>query len=180
MEYENVLSFWFDIQHEDSWFKKNRGFDDEIHRRFYTCWEAATRGELSMWREGIRGRLAEIIVLDQFSRNLHRESDLAWRQDGMALLLAQEAVKTPEYTTLSLDEKGFMLMPWMHAESRVVHQQATELFAELKGTSYYQSEQEHRQIIELFGRYPHRNQRLNRPSSPEEQAFLNKQQHAFY
>ena len=88
----------------------------------------------------------------------------------MALLLAQEAVKTPEYATLSLDEKGFLLMPWMHAESQIVHQQATELFAELKGTSYYQSEQEHRQIIELFGRYPHRNQRLNRHSTPEEQA----------
>ncbi|WAH62155.1 DUF924 family protein (plasmid) [Pseudomonas silvicola] len=77
-------------------------------------------------------------------RNLHRDSALAWQQDGMALLLAQEAVKIPGYASLNLDEKGFLLMPWMHAESRVIHQQAEVLFDALKGSSYYQSELEHR------------------------------------
>ena len=176
MHYESVLAFWFDPRHQDYWFQQNDGFDHAIRDGFYRYWEAACGGELSGWRAEIGGRLAEIIVLDQFSRNLHRDSARAWQQDGMALVLAQEAVKMPDSMLLSLDEKGFLLMPWMHAESRVVHQQAETLFGALKGSSYYQSELEHRQIIEAFGRYPHRNQRLNRLSTPEEQAFL--QQHA--
>lgn len=180
MEYETVLAFWFNAHHESYWFKQNDGFDEAIRDGFYDSWEAARHGELSAWRKDIRGRLAEIIVLDQFSRNLHRDSALAWQQDGMALLLAQEAVKTPGYASLNLDEKGFLLMPWMHAESRVIHQQAEVLFDALKGSSYYQSELEHRQIIEVFGRYPHRNQRLNRPSTPAEQAFLNERKRSFY
>ena len=180
MEYETVLAFWFNARHENYWFKQNDGFDEAIRGGFYDCWEAARRGELSAWRKDIRGRLAEIIVLDQFSRNLYRDSALAWQQDGMALLLAQEAVKIPSYKSLSLDEKGFLLMPWMHAESRVVHQQAEVLFGALKGSSYYQSELEHRQIIEAFGRYPHRNQRLNRPSTPDELAFLQRNSLSFF
>ena len=179
MHHHEVLDFWFNQQNEANWFKEDAAFDAQIRLRFLACWQAACLGELFSWRSTLRGRLAEIIVLDQFSRNLNRDSALAWQQDGMALLLTQEALNVDGWDTLSTDEQGFMLMPMMHSESRVIHAIAVERFARLKGTAYHQSEQQHAEIIQRFGRYPHRNQRLNRPSTPEELVFL-EQRLSFY
>lgn len=180
MNYEDVLLFWFSRTSKDKWFKNDQAFDEEIRRLFGRCWASACRGELFTWRENLYGRLAEIIVLDQFSRNLNRQSCIAWQQDGMALILAQETLNIEGWEHLTLDEKGFMLMPWMHSESVIIHEKAVELFAQLKGGSYAQSEREHREIILRFGRYPHRNALLGRASSADEQAFLEKQRLSFF
>nr|WP_041526318.1 DUF924 family protein [Pantoea sp. At-9b] len=180
MNYEDVLQFWFSHTSEDKWFKNDQAFDDEIRRLFGHCWVSACRGELFTWRENLYGRLAEIIILDQFSRNLNRQSSVAWQQDGMALILSQEALNIEGWEYLTLDEKGFMLMPWMHSESVAIHEKAVGLFAQLKGTSYAQSAQQHRDIILRFGRYPHRNALLGRASSAEERAFLEQKRLSFF
>ncbi|VDY34629.1 Uncharacterized protein conserved in bacteria [Morganella morganii] len=100
MEAQQILDFWFNEATPEQWFKKDTQFDDLIRRRFLKVWEQAAAGECSSWRAHIGGRLAEILVLDQFSRNLWRGDARSFAQDPMALVLAQEAVKTPDYLQL--------------------------------------------------------------------------------
>ncbi|VEH68698.1 Uncharacterized protein conserved in bacteria [Rodentibacter pneumotropicus] len=120
----------------------------------------------------MHGRLAEIIVLDQFSRNLHRDSPLAFAQDNMAIALAQEAIKQPEFKNMTVRERHFMLMPLMHSESKVIHEQAVPLFEQFGPEESVDFELKHKVIIDRFGRYPHRNAVLGRESSSEEIEFL--------
>jgi uncharacterized protein (DUF924 family) len=129
-------------------------------------------GELSAWRDTPHGRLAEIIVLDQFSRNLFRDSPKAFAQDGMALALAQEAVRTGADAQLSAQERVFLYMPYMHSESPAIHETAVQLFTGNGIQGNLDFELKHKAIIERFGRYPHRNALLGRNSTPEELAFL--------
>ncbi|QCR38337.1 DUF924 family protein [Nissabacter sp. SGAir0207] len=180
MEYEQVLAFWFDEAGEAKWFSKDEQFDQTLRERFGECWQAACRGELSSWRHSLRGRLAEVIVLDQFSRNLARQDAAAWAQDGMALVLSQEAMRQPGWQQLPTRERAFLLMPWMHAESRVIHQQAVALFEALGDAEMAHHARQHREIIERFGRYPHRNARLGRASTPEEARYLKENQLPFF
>ncbi|ORM72632.1 hypothetical protein HA42_22215 [Pantoea deleyi] len=174
MDYEDVLNFWFSKASQDKWFVRDEQFDKKVSARFRTHWEAAYRGEYYTWRESIKGRLAEIILLDQFSRNLNRNSPDAWAHDNMALVLSQEAINRPEYPQLSIPQRAFLLMPWMHSESSLIHVKATELFEELGDPNFIRHQQEHRAIIVRFGRYPHRNQLLGRASSRDELNYLSK------
>jgi uncharacterized protein (DUF924 family) len=111
-------------------------------------------------------------VLDQFSRNIHRDTAQAFAQDGMALVLAQEAVAAGAHTTLPKDQVGFLLMPYMHSESRRIHAIAEQLFAQHASANNHKFELKHKAIIDRFGRYPHRNAILGRASTPEEVEFL--------
>jgi uncharacterized protein (DUF924 family) len=172
MDYITVLDFWFSEQNQKKWFKRDENFDAIISERFSACWQMARKGELYEWREGMQGRLAEIIVLDQFSRNLNRESADAWAQDGMALILSQEALRSQEWHQLSVHQRAFLLMPWMHSESSVIHEKAVLLFDELGDPSFIRNEQEHRAVILKFGRFPHRNQLLGRTTTTAEKAWL--------
>lgn len=179
MQARTILDFWFKETSPELWFRKDEQFDQTIAQRFSTIWEAATRGELSEWRKTIQGRLAEIIILDQFSRNLHRRSPLAFTYDGMALVLAQEAAQTKEFYQLSRLEAGFLLMPYMHSESAFIHQQAEILFKNYGTDNNYHYELKHKVIIDRFGRYPHRNEVLARQSTPEEIEFLKQEGSSF-
>ncbi len=123
---------------------------------------------MSQWRRDAPGRLAEVIVLDPFSRNLFRDSPRAFEADPVDLVLAQEAVERRSHHALG-DQKATLLMPYMHSESRHVHAVAIELFA---GISSFDDEVQHKAIIDRFGRYPHRNALLGRESTDEERAFL--------
>lgn len=169
---QNILDFWFDEACKPFWFRQEDDFDDIIRANYTDTWEAAIAGELFGWRESMYGRLAEIIVLDQFSRHLFRDTAGAYNQDTMALVLAQEAVRDAEFEYMLPEWKHFMLMPFMHSESSVIHEQARRLFA--KHTSAYALEAElnHKEVIDRFGRYPHRNAVLGRKSTPEEVAWL--------
>lgn len=170
--YQRILDFWFDEANKPFWFRKSEEFDQAIRQRFFSLWRQAARGELAEWRESMRGRLAEIIVLDQFSRNLHRNHADAFAQDTVALVLAQEAARLPEFAGLSENERHMLLMPFMHSESAVIHQQAVALFEKFTNEYALDFELKHKVIIDRFGRYPHRNAVLGRENTPEENEFL--------
>lgn len=169
---DTILAFWFEETDSANWFKKNPDFDALIRSRFRDVHAAAAAGELSGWRTSCDGRLAEIIVLDQFSRNLFRDDARAFAWDAMALVLSQEAVSAGALDALAPVRQSFLIMPYMHSESRLVHEEAVRLFSR-PGLEYnLDFEQRHKAIIDRFGRYPHRNALLGRASTPEEEAFL--------
>lgn len=170
--YQQVLRFWFEEIPRKSWWLATADLDAVIRARFGDTLIRAARGELSCWRTEPEGRLAEIIVLDQFSRNIHRGSPRAFTQDPMALTLAQWAVAEDTQNTLGVTRRNFLLMPWMHSESRAVHAAAEVLFREHASKRTRDVELRHKAIIDRFGRYPHRNDVLGRKSSDEELAFL--------
>jgi uncharacterized protein (DUF924 family) len=168
----HLLRLWFEEIDRALWFRKDVDFDTLLAARFGDLHAQACAGELSAWRESPSGRLAEIIVLDQFSRNLHRNSAKAFAQDGMALVLAQEAVRCGADLALTAQERVFLYMPYMHSESPLVHEVAVPLFTSTGIAANLTFELKHKAIIDRFGRYPHRNALLGRVSSPEERAFL--------
>lgn len=172
--WKEVIDFWFDPKHVPLHFAVNEEFDELIHTKFLDTWKAGADGLLVHWRKTIKGRLAEIIVLDQFSRNLWRNDIRTYTQDKMALVLAQEVLGHPDYDTLSTNEKKYILLPFMHSESLEIHNWAYRYFEELgeKGTIHF--EKLHKEIIEKFGRYPYRNKDLLRQSTPEELKYLEK------
>lgn len=167
-----ILDFWFAPENEKYHFEKSNDFDEQIRSRFYGSWEAACNGELAVWRSTIQGRLAEIIILDQFSRNLMRNDPRAYAQDKIALVLSQEIIMHPNYDLLTQTEQQYALMPFMHSESSIIHRDAYRLFEELGLEDAFKYEQLHKDIIDRFGRYPHRNEILGRESTAEEIAFL--------
>lgn len=177
--FEEVLSFWFDEIDQKQWWAVDPAFDDALRQRFDGLWRQAAAGELWAWRSAARGRLAEIIVLDQFSRNLFRGTPQAFAQDAQALTLAQEAVAAGVLAQLAPPERAFLLMPYMHSESRLVHVQADTLFAQFAPSGNHEFERRHKAIIDRFGRYPHRNRILGRASTDEELEFLKQPGSAF-
>ncbi len=170
--HESVLQFWFNEITPAQWWKVDAEFDRLVLNRFSILHAQASQSELFLWRRSPTGRLAEIIVLDQFSRNIFRGNKLAFAADPLALALAQEAVAAGDDLKLSIQERVFMYMPYMHSESRLIHGVAERLFKE-NGPEYnYEFELRHKAIIDRFGRYPHRNEALGRESTQEELAFL--------
>ena len=168
-----VIDFWFNEIQPKQWWVKDPDFDELLRRRFGETLKQASVCELSEWRSSAEGRLAEIIVLDQFSRNIYRDSPGAFAQDPLALALAQEAVLSGALTELDhIDKRTFLLMPYMHSESKIVHQAAVKLFKEYTPENNYEFELKHKAIVDRFGRYPHRNTILGRVSSDEESEFL--------
>jgi uncharacterized protein (DUF924 family) len=167
-----VLSFWFEEAGPKAWWTPDPAFDELIRRRFGELHGRAARGELYGWRAAAAGRLAEIIVLDQFSRNLFRGSARAFAQDLAALVLAQEAVSAGAHHELEPVQRVFLLLPYMHSESREVHVVAERLFREFTPAENHDFELRHKAIVDRFGRYPHRNDAMGRNSTPEEIGFL--------
>jgi uncharacterized protein (DUF924 family) len=170
--YQSVLQFWFHEVTPAQWWKVDAAFDSSIASRFGALHAQAERGELFAWRSTPHGRLAEIIVLDQFSRNMFRGERRAFVSDPVALTLAQEAVAAGADLALPTEERVFIYMPFMHSESKVIHEVAEKIFRVNAPGSNYQFELRHKAIIDRFGRYPHRNAILGRESSAEELAFL--------
>ncbi|MBZ9569114.1 DUF924 family protein [Modicisalibacter tunisiensis] len=170
--HESVLDFWFRELAPRQWFRKDPALDRRIETRFLATWQAAHAGELWSWRASPRGRLAEILVLDQFSRNLFRDRPEAFAQDAQALVLAQEAVAGGADAELETVQRAFLYMPYMHSESLRIHDEAVRLFDQPGLEDNLESEHRHRRILERFGRYPHRNAVLGRASTPEEVDFL--------
>lgn len=172
MDHQGVLHFWFEEVESKKWWVKDSTFDQLIRDRFGDVNAQAVRGELFSWRKTAEGRLAEIIVLDQFSRIMFRDTPAAFAQDSLALVLAQEAVFAGADKSLPEKQCSFLYMPFMHSESLVIHELAVELFSKPGLEGNLDFEMKHKVIIEKFGRYPHRNKILGRESTAEEIEFL--------
>ena len=169
---ETVIDFWFEQSTPKDWFAKNQDFDNRISSQFSQTYYTATKGELYHWRSSPEGRLAEVIVLDQFSRNMFRKSSQAFRFDALAVVLSQQAIACREDIKLPMQMRKFFYMPFMHSESRVIHELAMQVFSQTGLEDNLKYEIKHKQIIERFSRYPHRNQVLGRQSTKEEIEFL--------
>jgi uncharacterized protein (DUF924 family) len=179
MTYQAIVDFWFKEITPDRWWVKDVAFDTEIHDKFKDIHRSASQGELAYWRESPEGRLAEIIVLDQFSRNMYRDTPQAFAFDVIALVLAQEAISLGADKTLTPTQRSFLYMPFMHSESLAIHKDAVLLYQANGIANNLDFEIKHKEIIERFGRYPHRNIILNRTSTAEEVAFLTQPHSSF-
>jgi uncharacterized protein (DUF924 family) len=172
LDHQSILQFWFSEIKPEQWWRVDAEFDQLIAKRFGELHRQAAQGELFEWRTEPSGRLAEVIILDQFSRNIYRGSSRAFAADPAALVLAQESVAVRADIALSEDRRAFMYMPYMHSESRAIHLVAESLFREHAPRGSYEFELRHKAIIDRFGRYPHRNLALGRDSTEEEVNFL--------
>ncbi len=179
MQSQDILTFWFDTLSPQNWWQKDDALDNQIKNQFEDIHQRARQCELYPWRQTAKGALAEIIILDQFSRNIYRNKPESFAQDALALALAQSAIDKGFDNELSPQEKSFLYMPYMHSESRDIHKIAVKLFdmEELKHNLEF--EIKHKVIIDRFGRYPHRNNILGRVSTQEEIAFLTEPNSSF-
>jgi uncharacterized protein (DUF924 family) len=169
---DDIIRFWFQETDKKKWFQGDEAFDQEIRQRFSEVHTAAANGELFSWRHSAEGRLAEIIILDQFSRNIFREDARAFAQEPLALVLAQEMVERGIDQSLPVEWRAFAYMPFMHSESLLIHEEASRLFSTPGLEDNLRFEKLHADILRRFGRYPHRNKVLGRKTTPEEAEFL--------
>ncbi|MEN9914015.1 MAG: hypothetical protein RL528_757 [Bacteroidota bacterium] len=170
--FEQIINFWFVEITPKDWWIKSIDLDHMIIDRFQALHKAAFAGELFSWRKEPLGRLAEIIVLDQFSRNMFRDKPESFICDPMANTLSMGAIEANVDIGMTPDQKGFLYMPMMHSESLLIHEYAQAFFSQEGCESYAKSANRHKEIIQRFGRYPHRNRILGRESSSEEIEFL--------
>jgi len=169
---EDVLHFWF-VQHgPDDWFAGKPEFDAEIAKAFSQTHAHVAKSEGWEWRATPKGRLAEIIVLDQFSRQLFRSQPEAFAQDRMALVLAQEMVGQGLDMRFEQPQRGFIYLPFMHAESAAIQSASVRLYEALGDEDQLSFAVEHRKVIERFGRFPFRNKALGRVSTEEEREYM--------
>ena len=179
--WEAVLDFWFGPLDRRGparreWFRKDVAFDEEIRRRFGALHRAAAAGECEPWRASPEPMLALVVVLDQFSRNLFRGDARAFGEDAHALECAREALERGDDLQLLPVQRQFLYMPFEHSEELADQERAVELMRSLESFEATRGVAEwaekHRAIIRRFGRFPHRNAALGRPSTPAEEAFL--------
>ena len=189
--WEPVLRFWFGADASDPvavkekqplWFKADPATDDDIRRRFGDDWSRATRGELEAWAAEPRGALAVVILLDQFSRNLERGRAAAFAHDARALAVTTTLLDAGRDRGLSPAERSFLYLPFEHAEDRALQRRGVEQFEALVrdgGPEWSWLTEDalhwarlHLEIVERFGRFPHRNRVLGRATTPDEERYL--------
>ncbi|MEO1250767.1 MAG: DUF924 family protein [Pseudomonadota bacterium] len=170
---EDVLSFWFEETKPSQWYRRDARFDALCRRRFGPLLAAARDGALDVWRASPRPALARIIILDQFSRNIYRDDSRAFAQDPLALSAARDAVARRFDLLFPQRMQAFFLMPFMHAEDMAAQDLSVRYFmTRHPGAGNLSYAIDHRDIIDRFGRFPHRNRILGRRSTPEEIQFL--------
>lgn len=168
----DILDFWFKGNSRNDWFVVNPALDKKIADLFLSLHSHAVQGELFSWRETPEGALAEIIILDQFSRNIYRHDKRAFMNDQAALILAH-FLRTQNFDKkLTNDQKLFAYLPYMHSESLVIQKESLCIFGELGNPQALTYAQKHFDVIEKFGRFPHRNSLLGRSSTLQESEYL--------
>ena len=172
--YESILKFWFEDILPSQWWVKNEDFDKLILDKFLNLHKKAVKCELFEWRQSPRGRLGEIIILDQLSRNIYRNTPKAFENDHLALSLSQEAIFNHVEKKLNKEEMLFVYMPFMHSESLAIQKISIKYFQNLSLKKNLEYAYKHYEVIKKFGRFPHRNDILNRRSTFEERKFLMK------
>ncbi len=181
---EEILTFWFgEVRDEPSyfeeyaprWFVQNADFDRQIVQRFQADYELAAQGQLTHWTETARGGVALILVLDQFPRNMFRNNPRAFATDPLAQQIAEQMIDAGLDRQLRLVERYFVYVPFMHSEDRAHQQRSVMLFQQLaEARAYFDTSYavRHQEVIDRFGRFPHRNTVLGRASTPAELEFL--------
>ncbi|MDP8940251.1 MAG: DUF924 domain-containing protein [Actinomycetota bacterium] len=177
-----VLDFWFGRENEpvygefrEAWFQKDEEFDGQIRDRFLEDYERAARGEYDRWKEDAESCLALVILLDQFPRNLFRGDPRTYATDDKALGISREGIEQGLDRKLPPFQRHFLYMPFMHSEDLEDQRRSVTLFRELAeedGPDVTEYAEGHRDIVERFGRFPHRNEVLGRRTTPEEAEFL--------
>jgi len=170
----DVLSFWFDQCGSGCWFSKDPAFDATVRRRFLALHDALARVADDQLLANARTALAAVIVFDQMSRNMFRDTPRAFATDPRALAVAQEALARSFDAELSKEERMFLYLPFEHAEDCVAQARCVALMATLGDAELNKWAEAHRSIVDRFGRFPHRNEVLGRVSTPEETEFLTK------
>jgi uncharacterized protein (DUF924 family) len=168
----DVLTFWFEETGPEQWFKKDADFDASVRRRFLALHEVLAADTSEALFADSRTALAAVIVLDQMSRNMFRDTALAFAADAQARWIAQGAIAKGLEGSLTKDERMFLYLPFEHAEDRKAQEHCVALIATLGDPELDKWAQAHKAIIDRFGRFPHRNAALGRTSTPEEIAFL--------
>lgn len=169
----DVIGFWFDELGSEGWFRKDVAVDRTICDRFSKVYEALTAGAAAdSWKSAQRA-LATVIVLDQFPRNMFRGTPQAFATDALACKIADGAIARGLDKKLAAEQRVFLYMPFEHSEDAADQVRAVELISALGSPGYTRFALAHKRIIDRFGRFPHRNAVLGRPSTPEEEAFLN-------
>jgi uncharacterized protein (DUF924 family) len=169
---DDVLAFWFEEIQPESWFRKDPSFDTLVDARFGQAVAQALAGKLDHWADDARGCLALILLLDQFTRNIYRDTPRAFSGDEMALALSLRCVERGYIDHPLMAWRQFMLMPMMHSEDITIQDRSLPLFKAHTGDMTYDYAVRHRDIVARFGRFPHRNHILGRPNSDDETAFL--------
>jgi len=179
MDHTEVVRFWFEEIDSKCWWQKDDDFDSLIRNRFGALHSKASACELYHWRDSALGSLAEIIVLDQFSRNIYRDRTESFASDSLALALSQIAIAKGLDANLSQKQRSVLFLPFMHSESHIIHIQAVKLYESVGNPTNLEFELKHKAIIDRFGRYPHRNAILGRESTQAELAFLQEADSSF-
>lgn len=169
-----VLDFWFRELTREEWFEPSEGLDEAIHERFGATHLALVRGEIENWRSSPAERLAGIIVLDQFSRNIYRGTPLVFAADWIALREAGLAIDAKADLDLPPEQRCFLYLPFEHSENLEDQDRSVELFRALGDAEYLDYAERHRDVIREFGRFPHRNRFLGRESTGAELDYLSK------
>ncbi|MBB4426517.1 uncharacterized protein (DUF924 family) [Bradyrhizobium sp. CIR48] len=168
-----ILAFWREAGRE-RWYKRNDAFDAEVRRRFLALWQKAVAGELASWEASDDGALALVIVLDQFPRNMFRGTPQAFASDAQARDVARRAIDRGVDGRIDPVLLEFLYLPFMHSEHLPDQLRCVALFQNTENAENLKYAREHADIIQRFGRFPHRNRLLGRDSTEEEQAFLDK------
>ncbi len=168
----DVLDFWFGELTHDDWFKGGERVDRMVAERFGALYGHAARGELDHWAAAADGALALVIVLDQFSRNLHRDNGAAFAQDAKALGVARSAIDRGFDRDMATDRRTFLYLPFEHSEALADQDRSVALFGALGDADYLDYAERHRATIQRFGRFPRRNPALGRDSTAEELAYM--------
>lgn len=169
---QSVLDFWFTELTPKQWFVKDPEVDQTVTERFAGLHLALSRQVPPEWRASAEARLALVIVFDQFPRNIYRGSPLAFATDSLGLKAAKAAIALGSDAAVSEDRRIFFYLPFEHAETLADQERAVALCEALGNETYLDFARQHQDIIQRFGRFPHRNSILGRTSTPEEEAYL--------
>jgi len=174
-----VLDFWSEECGPDKWFEKDPMLDTQIQDRFGPLHARACAGELDHWSATPEGALALIVLIDQFSRNIHRDRPAAFAADPKGLSLVAKALEAGLDKDMTGPQRAFLYMPLMHSEDLADQDRCIRLMREAGLEKQHGYAVAHRKIIARFGRFPHRNAVLGRASTPEEEAFLKEPDSSF-
>jgi uncharacterized protein (DUF924 family) len=168
----DILDYWFSPAVREKWFEADAAFDAELKQRFAPALALARSGALASWADSPEGALALIVLLDQISRNIHRNTPDAFAGDALALRTAKDAIARGFAGGYDADRRYALYLPFMHSERLEDQERGVELFTGLGNEKALDYMRRHRDIVARFGRFPHRNAILGRISTPEELAFL--------